>query len=158
MHSSRIRTARLLPVSPSMHCAGRVSDHCGGVCSGGVSTRGCLSRGCLPHGGFCLWSREGDVYPSMQWGRHPLWTERHLRKHKLRKLCLRAIKTCAGILFYLSKHWTWKFITSFNRTFGCPIICTDTYSQCYFGHWHLQQCLIQSSSLVGQDAIFVDKS
>ena len=23
-------------------------------------------------------------------------------------------------------------ITSFYRTFGCPIICTDTYSQCYF--------------------------
>ena len=50
------------------------------------------------------------------------------------------------------------FITSFHRTFDCPIICTDTYSQCYFLRWHLQQCLIQSSSLVSQDAIFVDKS
>ena len=49
-----------------------------------------------------------------------------------------------------------ELITSFYRTFGCPIMCIDTYSQCYFGHWHLQQCLIRSSSLVGQDAIFVD--
>ena len=49
-------------------------------------------------------------------------------------------------------------ITSFYRTFGCPIICTDTYSRCYFGHWHLQQCLIQASSLVSQDAIFGDKA
>ena len=28
-------------------------------------------------------------------------------------------------------------ITSFYRTFGCPIIYMDTYSQFYFGHWHL---------------------
>ena len=33
MHSSRMRTARLLPVSPSMHCAGS-------VCSGGSAPRG----------------------------------------------------------------------------------------------------------------------
>ena len=25
-------------------------------------------------------------------------------------------------------------ITSFYRTFGCPIIYIETYSQCYFGH------------------------
>ena len=48
--------------------------------------------------------------------------------------------------------------TSFYRTFGCPIICTDTYSQCYCGHWHIQQCLTQSSSLVSRDAIFSDKA
>ena len=50
MHFSRMRTVRLLPVSPSMHCAG------GSVCSGGgecllwgVSVRGCVSapRGVL---------------------------------------------------------------------------------------------------------------
>ena len=49
-------------------------------------------------------------------------------------------------------------ITIFYRTFGWPIICTDTYSQCYFGHWHPQQCFIQSSSLVGQDAIYIKAS
>ena len=27
-----------------------------------------------------------------------------------------------------------KIITSFYRTLGCPINCTDTYSQCYCGH------------------------
>ena len=53
MHSSRMRTVRLLPVSPSIT---------GGVCSRG----GCLLRGCLPL------VRGGDgVYPSMQWGRPP---------------------------------------------------------------------------------------
>ena len=41
---------------------------------------------------------------------------------------------------------------------GCPIICTDTYSQCYCGHWHLQPCLTQSSSLVIRDSIFSGKS
>ena len=47
------------------------------------------------------------------------------------------------------------FITSNDRPFGCPISCIDIYSQCYFVHWHLQQCLIQSSSLANQNAIFV---
>ena len=39
MHSSRMRTARLLPESPSMHCAGGVS-----------APRGCLLWGCLLQG------------------------------------------------------------------------------------------------------------
>ena len=47
-HSSRMHTARLLPVSPSMHCAG-----------GGVSAPG----------GVC--SQDEVVYSSMQWGRPP---------------------------------------------------------------------------------------
>ena len=43
MHSSRMRTARLLPVSPSMHCAG-----------------GCLlPGGSAPGRGVCLWSQGG---------------------------------------------------------------------------------------------------
>ena len=49
MHSSRMRTARLLPVSPSLHCAGVVSasrGRGGGVCSGG-----CLLLGCS----VCSW-------------------------------------------------------------------------------------------------------
>ena len=37
------------------------------------------------------------------------------------------------------------FITSINCPSGCPIICTDIYSQCYFVHCHLEQCLIHSS-------------
>ena len=39
MHSSRMRTARLLPVSPSMHCF-----------QGGVPTWGCTCPGYLPRG------------------------------------------------------------------------------------------------------------
>ena len=29
------------------------------------------------------------------------------------------------------------YITSNDRSFSCPIICTDAYSQCYFVHRHL---------------------
>ena len=66
---------------------------------------GCLLQGCLlcEEGGVCPggclpllpgWvSAPEGVYPSMQWGRHPLlWTDRHLWKHNLRKLRLRAVK------------------------------------------------------------------
>ena len=56
LHSSRMRTGRLLPVSPSMHCAE-------GVCSRGG-------------GGACLWSLRGG-YPSMQWDRPPLCEQNH---------------------------------------------------------------------------------
>ena len=76
MHSSRMRTVHLLPVSPSMHCAGgrgvstpREMSASGGVCSGGSALGVCLlpgdvcsrvvcsfgvsaSRGYLP-GGVC---------------------------------------------------------------------------------------------------------
>ena len=37
-----------------------------------------------------------------------------------------------------------SIIISFYCTFGCPIIYTDVYSQCYCGHCHLQQCLTRS--------------
>ena len=58
MHSSGMRTARLLTVS--QHALDRW-----GVCQGGVpGPGGCVSVGVyLPRG--------GGVYPSMQWGRHP---------------------------------------------------------------------------------------
>ena len=53
MHSSRIRTARLLPVSPSMHCAGGVS----------------APRGCLLLGGVCSWGVSapggGGIFPGV---------------------------------------------------------------------------------------------
>ena len=52
LHSSRMRTARALTVSPSMLCAG------GGVCSQGGVSRGVCSGGCLLWGvsalGGCL--------------------------------------------------------------------------------------------------------
>ena len=60
MHSSRMRTARLLPVSPSMHCTGECLLP-GGVCSGGMATPG--GRGCLP----CEqndWQTGVKTYPS----------------------------------------------------------------------------------------------
>ena len=55
-----MRTTRLLPVSPSMHCAGGVSAP-GGVCSGGVSAWGvsaqwgCLLQAVSALGGCLLW-------------------------------------------------------------------------------------------------------
>ena len=49
MQSSRMHTARWLPVSPSMHLAG------GCLLGGGVWSGGCLVRGCLLPGGCLLW-------------------------------------------------------------------------------------------------------
>ena len=54
LHSTRMHSAQLLTVSPSMHCAG------------GVSAPG----GCMFWWGGC-----SGGYPSMHWGRPPLWTE-----------------------------------------------------------------------------------
>ena len=53
LHSSRMRTPRVLTVSPSMFCAGGVSAPGGCTCSqGGVCSGGCTwSRGCLLPGG-----------------------------------------------------------------------------------------------------------
>ena len=83
MHSRRMRTARLLPVSPSMHCAGglsapgewcllpgKVSDLGGVSALGGVCSQGGLcSRGVSALEGVCSWwgvcSRR-SVCPSMQ--------------------------------------------------------------------------------------------
>ena len=39
-----------------------------------------------------------------------------------------------------------KIITSNDRPFGCSIIYMDIFSQCYFAHRHLQQCIIQTIS------------
>ena len=68
LHSSRMHTARSLTVSPSM------------LCSGG----GCLLRGVPgprgeggPGSGGCLVPGEG-LYPSMHWGRPPLWTDKQV--------------------------------------------------------------------------------
>ena len=86
MYSSRMRTARLLPVSPSLHCVGVVSAPGEGllrgrVCSGGVVSAlgGSAPGGCLLLGGLLqgdlVWgvSAPGGsfpgVYPSMQCGR-----------------------------------------------------------------------------------------
>ena len=77
MHSSRMRTARLFPVPPSMHCAGGclLLGGVGGVCSRGVSAQGGVcSEGCLLlEGGVCSWGDvcssgsvySGEVYPTM---------------------------------------------------------------------------------------------
>ena len=87
MHSSMMRTARLLTVSLSIG---------GGVCpvgvlcpGGGVCVRegcpgrsmcvreGCPGRSMCVQGGVCFW---GGVYPSMQWGRHPPTCEHNHRQ------------------------------------------------------------------------------
>ena len=58
MHSSRTRTARLLPVSPSLHCAGGClpwGSAPEGVCSlVGMLLGGLLSGGSAP-GWVCFW-------------------------------------------------------------------------------------------------------
>ena len=102
MHSSRMRTARLLPVSPSMHCS------CGGTCLGGVPAKGGVpAQGGLPAGGVPAWGctcpagvpAQGGVYLSAFVVRRgaasrkgmcptphphpPWWTDKHLRKYYL---------------------------------------------------------------------------
>ena len=69
----------------------------GGVCSGGcllqggVYSGGSAPGGCLLLGGCLL--PEGDVYPSMHWGRHPPCEENHthLWKHNLPPTSLQAV-------------------------------------------------------------------
>ena len=47
-------------------------------------------------------------------------------------------------------------ITGNDRHFVCPIICTDIYSQCYFVHRHLHQCLIhQADWLIGTASLSI---
>ena len=77
MHSSRVRTARLLPVSPSMHCTGGCLL-LGGLLRGGVCSWGCLLLGGSAPSGVsalggvvCSWGVCFGGYPSMQWGRSP---------------------------------------------------------------------------------------
>ena len=69
-----------------------VSKHALGE-GGGVSAQGVyLGRGASAQGGVCLAGVCPEVvHPSMQWGRHPPWTDRHLWKHNLRKLRLREV-------------------------------------------------------------------
>ena len=102
LHSSRMRTARALTISPSMLCAGgstrgvftlggcllRGVSTPGGVYSGGVvSAPRVMSApgGCLLPGG--VW------YPSMHWGGHPTCEQNHTRlwKHNLAPTSLRAV-------------------------------------------------------------------
>ena len=65
LHSSRMRTACLLPVSPSMHCARGCLFRGGGVFA---PRGGCLAPvGCLLPGG------EGGITACN--GADPLWTE-----------------------------------------------------------------------------------
>ena len=93
-------------VCVSQHVLGRgvsaqgVSARGLGVCLGGVCPQECLPGGCLPtkgvyleggvcpHGSVC----PGEVSAQGVADTTPLWTDRHLWKHNLRKLCLRAVK------------------------------------------------------------------
>ena len=63
MHSSRIRTALLLPVSPSMHCSGGYTCPVGVPAQGVYLPRGVyLSRGCTCLGG-CVPAQEEGTCP-----------------------------------------------------------------------------------------------
>ena len=79
MHSSRMRTARLLPVSPSMHCSGGVPARGEGcTCLGGVPAQGwgCTCPEGVPAQGVYL---PGGVYLTrgvpVQVFPLPMWTE-----------------------------------------------------------------------------------
>ena len=95
MHSSRMRTGRLLTVCGSLlrggGCLLQWGSGLGGLLGGGVSAPGDLVGGVSSRGGVCsqgglvwgsvysrggIWSRgrgsaPGGVYPSMHWGRPP---------------------------------------------------------------------------------------
>ena len=99
MHSSGMRTARLLTVSQHALRKGGVSQHAlgrgvcipactgpGGVCISTCTGQGGVCWGVSAQGGVCLWSQV--VYPSMQWGRHAPCRQ---TKHNLHKLRLRAV-------------------------------------------------------------------
>ena len=73
MHSSRMRTARLLPVSPSMHCSrGWMYLPGGCTCSGVYLPGGCTCQGevYLPRKCTCLWDVPLGGVPT--WG-VPAW-------------------------------------------------------------------------------------
>ena len=108
MHSSRMRTARMLPVSPSKHCAGGSAPggfRPGGVHSRGVSPPGGLPLGCL-HLGVCLWPR-GSAFgpgergiPACNGPDFPLVNrilDTCFWKYYLAPTSLRAVKMFAGI-------------------------------------------------------------
>ena len=74
MHCSRMRTARLLPVSPSMHCYRGVSTRRGDTCPEGVPAHGGVPTqgrvwGYLPRGVYL--PRKGCTCPG-GWG-VPAW-------------------------------------------------------------------------------------
>ena len=116
-------------VYPSMHWAGGCLPRgclSGGCLPRGVSAqggrgcmpkgRGCLPRGCLPKGtgGVCAGGLSAQgVSASGTRGvcsRHPPpWTDRHLWKHNLRKLRLRAV---INVFFWLyGPFWgSWAFL------------------------------------------------
>ena len=74
MHFSRMRTARLLPVSPRMHCAEKDLLRGGRkVCSGGSACRGDLLLGGSASGGVCFWG--GLLWGVCSWGCIPACTE-----------------------------------------------------------------------------------
>ena len=104
MHSSGMHIACLLTISHSTHGGGGEGGGCIPACieRGGVSQHA-LGRGCIfqhalggdvcPGGGVAdtpLGPEADTTPPRDQSQTHPpLWTDRHLRKHNLRKLRLR---------------------------------------------------------------------
>ena len=101
-----MHTTRLLTVSQHALCCGCLPGECltwGGVCLRGYLPRVGICRGVGWPGGMSV---QGGVYPSMQWSRHPLWTDTHLWKHNLRKLHLHAVtmQMCCWIV-------DWNYLT-----------------------------------------------
>ena len=110
MHYSRTHTARPLPYGGRSLSAGFLSR---GSLSGGVSVQGSLCPGGLCSGGSLsrgLPDRDPPGWrPPGQRPRPPLWTDKHLWKHNLRKLRLRTVT---------SHMW---YYACLNFVFGWPL-------------------------------------
>ena len=94
----------------TQHALGRGVCLPGGVCPGGCLPRGLSAQGVSAKGGVC--PRRG--------GRHPptLWTDRHLWKHHLRKLRLRAVIILESCTFQ------WHSCNCTSKMSKIPLNCT----------------------------------
>ena len=114
LHSSRMRTARLLTVSP-MHCTGGGGWSWRGACLGGCLLWGACSGGVCSRGAWSWWvpglgvpgPGGGWWYPSMHWGRPPLPVNRMTDR-------------CKNITFATSLRTVTRMHTTQYRRKGSP--------------------------------------
>ena len=123
MYPSRVRTARSLSASRN-------------ICLGGMHAWGGVVRAwwvCMPGGGVCAWGvRVTDAPP-------PLWTNRHLWKHNLRKLPLRAVKRTLAITATkcLPKDTRMSLNNKATNTTACTHWWLDLYR--FLARWEVRQ-------------------
>ena len=105
-----------IPVGRIPACTGQGCVSAWGVSAwGGVCLGGCLPGGSA-HGGL---SAQGGVCPRRGWQTPPpLWTDRHLWKHNLRKLRLRAVVILESCTFQ------WHSCNCTSKMSKIPLNCT----------------------------------